>query len=148
MGSGGPRRSTTISPARAGPGCARRDYPGDVRRRFREDLRAALKSRDEVRVAAHRSVIAAIDNAEAVESGDRSPAATSEHFAGATAGLRSSDVERRRLADEERAIVRAQAEERLTAAQEHARLGRGGQADRLRREASLLLAYLDDEPRR
>jgi uncharacterized protein len=104
----------------------------------------ALKARDDVAVAALRSAIAAIDNAEAVETQDMSRRqASSEHIAGASAGAGSAEAERRVLteADTHR-VLRAQVDERLNAARQYEDLGRGEVAERLRREAELLRAYL------
>ena len=95
-------------------------------------------------MAAIRSALAAIDNAEAVEvNAEAIPQATSEHVAGATAGAGSSDVRRRELTDTEVvAIVRRQVDERTEAADEYDRLGRHDHAERLRREAAILAQYL------
>ena len=115
-----------------------------VRSRMRRDLTAALKARDELAVAALRSAIAAIDNAEAVEIGEMmARGAGSEHIAGATAGAGSSDVARRLLGEPEMtAIVRRQVEERRAAADQYETLGRKHEATRLRREAAVLSDYL------
>ncbi|MGO9899092.1 MAG: GatB/YqeY domain-containing protein [Solirubrobacteraceae bacterium] len=111
---------------------------------MRGDLIAAMKARDDLAVVALRSAIAAIDDAEAIDV-DRTASrdANSEHIAGASAGVGSTEAPRRVLSDaDEHAVVRAQAEERFHAAQEYEKLGRGDVAERLRREADLLLAYL------
>jgi uncharacterized protein YqeY len=91
-----------------------------------------------------RSAIAAIDNAEAV---DVQPATraqpNSEHVAGASAGVGSSDVERRALSDEDMtAIVHEQVRERSQAADQYEQLGRTEVAERLRQEAAVLLTYV------
>jgi uncharacterized protein len=115
-----------------------------MRSRLRHDLTLALKARDRVAVAALRSAIAAIENAEAIEpkpspSGETS----SEHVAGATAGVGSSDVARRELSDADMAaIVSEQVEERFQAADQYEQLGRWDAADRLKREAVVLRAYV------
>jgi uncharacterized protein YqeY len=113
---------------------------------MRRDLTAALKARDEIAVAALRSAIAAIDNAEAVDDDRAAPLdGGSEHIAGATAGAGSSDVPRRALSDAEMtAIVRSQVEERLEAADQYENLGRQEQGTRLRHEAAILADYLPD----
>ncbi len=114
-----------------------------MRDRLRHDLTLALKARDSVAVAALRSAIAAIDNAEAVDADGVRPSTTSEHIAGATEGVGSSEVARRELGvSEVREILRTQVEERSLAAAEYEKLGREDAAARLRREASLLGAYL------
>lgn len=117
-----------------------------MRSRMRRDLTSALKARDGTVVAAVKSALAAIDNAEAVAY-DRAPPqeSNSEHIAGATAGAGSSDVPRRMLSEVEmKTIVRGQVEERCEAADLYEKLGREGQATRLRREAAVLTEYLTD----
>jgi uncharacterized protein YqeY len=96
--------------------------------RLRADLTAALGSGDRVAVAALRSALAAIGNAEAVDlTTDAGPAASppaaSEHFAGARAGPGASEVTRKRLtvADVTR-IVADEIAERQSAAAEYDRL--------------------------
>jgi uncharacterized protein len=115
-----------------------------MRSRLRHDLRIALKARDRVAVAALRSAIAAIENAEAVESvSSPSRETSSEHIAGATVGVGSSDVARQELSDADvAAIIREQIEERFRAADEYEQLGRRDAADRLRREAAVLQVYV------
>jgi len=117
-----------------------------MRSRLRRDLSAALKARDEVVVAALRSAIAAIDNAEAVATTRQAGLpASSQHIAGATAGVGSSEVPRRVLGGEDmNAVVRAQVEERWEAAEQYESLGRHDRAERLRREAAVLAAYLPE----
>ena len=111
--------------------------------RLRHDLTLALKARDAVAVAALRSAIAVIENAEAVESESSSREMGSGHIAGATAGVGSSDVARRELSDADMAaIVNAQVEERLQAADQYEQLGRWDAAHRLKREAALLRAHV------
>ncbi|MFZ1995486.1 MAG: GatB/YqeY domain-containing protein [Solirubrobacteraceae bacterium] len=100
-------------------------------------------------VVALRSAIAAIDNAEAVDVCEASRHdESSEHIAGASAGVGSAEAERRVLSDADvRAVVRAQADERSQAAQEYEELGRDKIAERLRREAQLLRGYLPEPDR-
>jgi uncharacterized protein YqeY len=115
-----------------------------MRNLLRRNLNTALKARDQVAVSALRSAVAAIDNAEAVDvSSAPLRVAGNEHFAGATAGLGSGEVERCKLSEADmHAIIRAQVDERSEAAREYERLGRPDVADRLRREADVLSAYL------
>lgn len=117
-----------------------------MRADLRDGLTAALKARDRVAVAALRSALAAIENAEAVPAdgvavgGD----AGSEHVAGAVAGLGAAEAERRRLTGAElRAIVEKEVRDRSASAEEYARLGRDDLAERLRAEAGVLGRYLD-----
>jgi uncharacterized protein len=111
---------------------------------LRADLSRAIKAKDGVAVAALRSVLAAIGNAEAV-SGDAVPddAEQSQTIAGAVVGLRASEVERRRLeASDVAAIVRAEIAERHSAADAIDPTGAHPQAVRLRAEADVLRRYL------
>jgi uncharacterized protein YqeY len=115
-----------------------------MRDNLRSDLTAALKARDRVAVAALRSALAAIDNAEAVPV-DNLPGsvASSEHVAGAAVGLGAAEAERRHLTDADlRSIVENEVLERSVAAGEYERLGRDDAAERLRAEAEVLSRHL------
>jgi uncharacterized protein len=118
-----------------------------MRSRLRKDLTAALKARNAVAVSALRSAIAAIENAESFDVNLTEPSpATSQHFAGATAGVGSSEVARRVLSEVDLiAIVRGEVEERGQAADEYAKLGKVDPAERLRSEAEVLREYLPAE---
>jgi uncharacterized protein len=115
-----------------------------MRPRLRDDLTAALKTRDRVAVAALRSALAAIANAEAVPVDRPSDsAAGNEHVAGAASGLGAAEAERRHLtAADLRSIVEKEVRERSAAAQEYERNGRDDLAGRLRAEAEVLGRYL------
>ena len=108
--------------------------------RMRAALGEALDSRDRVAVAALRSALSAIANAEAVRParpGRTRP--SSEHIAGAVAGLGAGEAARRELSDADiTAIVAAEITERLTAANDYDRLDRPDRSARLRREATFL----------
>ncbi|WP_261567537.1 hypothetical protein [Frankia gtarii] len=97
-----------------------------------------MKRRDSVAVAALRSALAAMDNAEAVEV---------PRFSGAEAplrGLGAGDVARRHLSAQEMDdIVRAELSERLEAAATYDRSGQQTHAERLRREGDVIAAHLD-----
>lgn len=123
---------------------AGRKYAGVMRERMREDLAAAIKAQDRIAIAALRTGLAAIDNAEAVDApGASSPVTGSSHVAGASAGAGSSDVPRRVLSDADiSAIVRAQVAERREAAAAYDKLGRPSEGDVLRGEAAVLDRYL------
>ena len=119
------------------------DEPGtDVRVRLRLALRAALAARDVVAVSALRSALAAIGNAEAVDPGPAvTVAADNPYVAGAVAGPGAGQGRRRSLsAAEIDQILHAEISEREAAAREYERLGRSGQAERLRSEAGVLLS--------
>lgn len=122
--------------------------PDQLRGRLRAGLTAAMKARDKDAVAALRTALAAIDNAEAVPPVPTvptvaGPAATSESIAGAAVGLRSTEVTRRELTpDDLQVVLRAQIDERHTEAATYDGLGRADAAERLRREAAVLETYL------
>jgi uncharacterized protein YqeY len=115
-----------------------------VRERLRAALPPALKARDAVAVAALRSALAAIDNAEAVEGAPAPrPAAGDARIAGTVGGLGAAEVERRSLTGAQMdAIVRAEVAEREAAARAYERAGRHERAERLRAEAGVLSALL------
>lgn len=111
---------------------------------MRRDLTAAIKARDRVAVAALRSALAAIDNAEATPvDGAVPPAAAGEHVAGALVGHGAGEAPRRELTDGEvRTIVEAEVRERVSAADGYQRAGRDDLAGRARAEAEALVRYL------
>jgi hypothetical protein len=115
-----------------------------LRATLRRDLTAAMKARDPDAVAALRTAIAAIDNAEAVADPGTAPAAaTSAHIAGARAGLGAAEAPRRQLTgDELQEILRGQLAEYSREADRYAAHGQAVAADRLRNQASLLSRYL------
>ena len=123
------------------------DGTGTVRDRLRAALPAAMKARDSVAIAALRSALGAIDNAEAVEAG-WAPHPVAGHFrlAGTVAGLRASEVERRSLsAAEMDALVRAEVADRHAAARDYERAGHRARVERLRGEAAVLSSCLGAE---
>ena len=88
------------------------------RTRLRDALLAARKDRDAARISALRSALSAIDNAETPDDADVD-APASETIAGGVVGLGAAEVARRELSDEQiRALLRAEVDERLTAADE------------------------------
>lgn len=97
-------------------------------------------------VSALRSALAAIDNAEAVDAAQAPPAGVSHaDLAGTVVGLRAAEVERRvRTGAQMEEIVRAEVADRRAAARDYERTGRHERAERLRREANVLSAYLGD----
>jgi uncharacterized protein YqeY len=142
---------------------------GDIRARMRRGLVAAMKARDQQAVAALRSTLARIDNAEAVDADafdpeeedaelldadrldDEAVAAAPAPYrgaghpavAGSVLGVGAAEVDRRVLTPEEMAaIVRDDVEEREVAADVLERVGRPDQAERLRAQAKLLTTYL------
>jgi hypothetical protein len=121
--------------------------------RLSRALPVAMKARDRVAVAALRSALAAIANAEAVDPPQPPPPAqrpdhggsgSGPAFAGAVAGLGATEVERRRLSGVQvEEVVRAEVAERETAAAGYERAGQLEHAERLRAEAKVLTSYLD-----
>jgi uncharacterized protein YqeY len=110
-----------------------------VRARIQRDLRSAMKARDAVKLRTLRVMLAALDNASAVEQ-------TEAHVP--VIG-RSSDVPRKALAEDDLvAILRREVAERTEAMEQYARLQRREDADRLLAELSILSAYLPSDPQR
>jgi hypothetical protein len=102
-----------------------------------------MKARDSDAVAALRTAIAAMDNAEAVAAPDTSPPAASAHIAGARGGAGSTEAARRQLdASRLRAILHDQITEHAREADRYDVLGQADTAQRLRRRARLLAGYL------
>jgi uncharacterized protein len=124
------------------------DDRGGLRDRLRDGLPAAIKARDGVAVAALRSALAAIGNAEAVAPPPDSPAeATHAQLAGTVVGVGAAEAERRALSEAEvEEIARAEVDERRTAADAYERAGRPEVARRLRAEADVLGGYLARRP--
>lgn len=117
-----------------------------VRQRLRAALPAAMKSRDQAAVAALRSALAAIDNAEAADAAPAPTGPGTADFAGTVAGLGAGEVPRRVVTESDAvAVVRAEIAERLAAAAGYDAAGRPEQAaraDRLRAEAAALTTHL------
>jgi len=119
----------------------RRLNPDRLRHRLREHLKEALIARDSTAVAAFRSVIGAIDNAEAVDA----PAATGGP-AVVRLGVGAAETARRELSAEDLVdVIEAEIKERTAASAEYRRLDRAEQASRLRAEATILRSFLENE---
>lgn len=132
--------------------------------RLRAALRDVMRTRDVVAAFAIRSALSAIANAGAVPAdpdggavparpaagagpggSTPAPSALSPYVAGATAGDGATEVQRRRLTPADvSGIVRAEAAERTTAASQCEHAGHPDRAERLRREAGILLALLGE----
>jgi uncharacterized protein YqeY len=138
----------------------------DLRDRLRRALPAAMKARDRPAVAALRSALAAIDNAEAVDPAQEwpddvawdpgpggweaadpgAPVVDSAHpgFAGTVAGVGATEVERRSLSPTQMEnIVRGEIEDREIAAAALERAGQHQPAERLRAEIRVLLSHVN-----
>jgi uncharacterized protein len=120
--------------------------PFDVEARLRNALLEAIGTRDVVAAFALRSALSAIGNAGAVRADiTQVPHAFSPHVAGSLAGPGAAEVPRRHLTPADISeIVRAEAAERASTAGQCERAGYPDRAERLRREASILLAVLGE----
>ena len=123
----------------------------DLRDRLSTALRAAMLAKDDTAVSALRSALAALANAEAVQtdpdvgSPRAATVATHPRLAGTTAGAGATEVDRRPLdVDEQRRVVQAEIDERLAAASQSDMGGRPDRGVRLRAEAEVLAAHLND----
>ena len=93
-------------------------------------------------MAALRSVIAAIDNAESVEDASSSSQPSSEHVAGTLQGLGAADAARRSLSEHDlQRIIEAELWERDAQAERLTLLGRIDEASHLRIEADVIARY-------
>ena len=102
--------------------------------RLKADLRIAMKARQNSTISAIRSMLAAIDNAGAVEL---------DESLTPTVGT-SGDVPRRILSEEQvQEILHREAENRRSAIATYERLRRQEEADRLRAELAVFGRYLD-----
>ena len=125
--------------------------PSSLERTLRAALVPAMRAKDTVAVAALRSALAAIANAEAVdpsvaEVGVRA-AGSSEHVAGALVGLGAAEVARRQLSDDDvRRIVVDEVTSREVDADTLERHGATERASTLRAEAEVLSAVLRHVP--
>ena len=114
-----------------------------MRRRLRESLKVALNARDKVAVAALRSALSAIDNAEAVDR-SHAPAPSGGTIGDVRLGVGAGEVARRKLSTQDViAVIRAEVLDRTRAAAEYERLGRSDEAGRLRAEATTLLSIFE-----
>jgi uncharacterized protein len=112
------------------------------RTKLRGALLTARKDRDSTRTSALRSALSAIDNAETPDAA-RVDGASSGTIAGAVTGLGGAEVARRQLSDEQiRALLSAEVDERLTAADDFAAGGHAERATTLREEAAVITDLL------
>lgn len=112
-----------------------------LRRRLRAALAAAMKARDRTAVAALRSTLAAIDNAEAVDrAADVDQRLAIQQI---PVGVGAAEVERRVLtATEVEHLVRAEVADREVAARDYEEAGHPERAEQLRAEARMLMGHL------
>jgi uncharacterized protein YqeY len=101
-----------------------------MKARLRADLLLSMRAGDKLDMRVIRTLLAALDNAEAVAIGDAPP--------------ESTEVPRRELAQEEvRAHLREEVESRLRAADDLDGFHRSDRAEALRAEAEVARRYLD-----
>ncbi len=115
-----------------------------LRERLSASLGAAMRGRDDVAVSALRSALAALDNAQAVDAAQPGGPVVATHprLAGTAAGIGAAEVERRSLTEnEERGVLQAEIDERLSAAGQFDLGGRPDRAERLRAEAAVLAEH-------
>lgn len=102
-----------------------------------------MKGRDTVAVAALRSGLAAIDNAEAVAP-PPTPMPRAGIVAAAMVGLGAGEAERLLLSEDQIAdIIRAEIADRRAAASDYERAGRLDQTEQLTAEADVLAGHLE-----
>jgi hypothetical protein len=107
---------------------------------------AALKARDAEALAALRTAIAAIDNAEAIATTDARRPVTSADIAGASSGVGSTEAVRQSLSPGQlRDIVREQITEYAREADRYDALGQPDAAYRLRHRARILADHVAPE---
>jgi hypothetical protein len=114
------------------------------------ELTTAMQRRDRPVIAALRTTLAALANAEAVPArdpeapSDPPPPGASAHVAGATAGLGTTEAARQTLTPEaERALVEQERVELLSHADRLTRVCRRDEADGARRAADTLARALE-----
>ena len=118
---------------------------GGLTEQLRADLATAMRARDRTTVRVLRTVLSAIANAEAQPDTDAMPTSlrSAGGIAGATAGLGAEDVARRALTEGDTlAVLTAERDERLAAADALGARGEIEAADDLRAEAAVIDRYL------
>jgi uncharacterized protein YqeY len=107
----------------------------ELKERLRADLKAAMRAKAADEVRPLRTLIAALDNAEAVTVGH-------DKYVSRSFGDPSGEVPRRELDEAAvRALLSSEIETRLAAAVDYERHGEGAEAERLRAEAALISRY-------
>jgi uncharacterized protein YqeY len=116
------------------------DQIDSLRDRLRAAVPVAMKARDRRAVAALRSALAAIDNAEAVDVGTTARAGAIE---AAPVGVGAAEVARRVLSETDiAALVQGEIDDRRAAADTYAAAGHGDRAADLVAEADALAPYV------
>jgi uncharacterized protein len=113
-----------------------------LRERLRDELRVAMKQRDKATVAAVRSALSVIDNAEAADP-SHAPGIEPGRIAGGVAGLGAGEVARWQLSDRELvAMLQDEVARWESTAREYERVRRSDDAARLRAEIAALRPFL------
>jgi uncharacterized protein YqeY len=108
-----------------------------LKERLRADLKAAMQAKATVEVRLLRTLVAALDNAEAVRD-ERVP----DKYVARSFGDPSGEIARRELdRDAISELLAAEVEARLAAAGDYERHGEAEEARRLRGEAELIARY-------
>ena len=120
------------------------DAASALRARLEAALRVAITDRDERAARALRSALGALDNAGAVpDHGVRTGRPEGQTIEGSAVGAGAAEAPRRRLsAGDAAAIVRAEIDERLSAAAQYLRLGQEARAGELAAEAAALEPFV------
>lgn len=120
-----------------------------MREDMRHDLKTAMEAHDKIAVAAIRSALAAIDNAEAVQVDHSVTTRESTGVAGGAVGLGAAEAERRSLAAADiHAVIETEINDRIAAADEYEKAGRSDAGGKLKAEADVLRGYLPVEQQR
>lgn len=121
----------------------------ELQDRLRAALTVAMRDRDRIATNAYRTALAALDNAEAVDTGTVAPVtvAPGAPVAGAALGAGATEVARNRLDEQQaRAVLLREIVEHRRAADDFAGAGRPADALRLWAQADLLQAVLAGRP--
>lgn len=114
------------------------------REEVRRDLRAALKSRQLETVSVLRTMIAAIDNAEAVQPEEQTPRSADGTVAHSSPGVGSTEAPRRELTmSDVHALVRGLLREYQAQEHHYRSVNQHEAAERLRRQSNVMCPYLD-----
>ena len=116
-----------------------------LRTALRDRLKVAMRERDRQLVGGLRSVLAALENAEAVPvEQDGGTVATSEHVAGAAVGVGAGETRRRQLSqEEERGLVEREVAELRESAATLTEVGQDERSAELTRIAGTVEQLLD-----
>ncbi len=116
--------------------------PTGLRAVLRDALVGAMKDRDQIAVAAFRSALGVIDNAEAADPA-QAPIVQPGTIAGGVVGLGAGEVPRRELSEEQLVTrLRAEVADWEATAADYQRHGRSDSAMRLHAEAAILADLL------